>query len=261
MSNPQIYNISIASMILTYFFASILLLLHILFKTGLAKDFFTSLLKMTIQLLAAGFILTYIFEFNIFYLTTFIYLFMSFFASRIIYKKAKVKIKIFFYTIMVTVTIVNFIILLGFLLFISRADPFYDAKYFIPIAGMILGNSMNAAVLALNHYYSRLSKDKKIIEAYLSCGATAYESSRFLVIDALRVAILPSIANMSGIGVVSLPGMMTGQILSGINPIIAVKYQISIMIAISSGLTYVSLLLLIFSVKISFNKYHQLINL
>jgi putative ABC transport system permease protein len=186
---------------------------------------------------------------------------MCFSASRIIYKKARIKIKRIFYITLFVITSIDFIIILGFLIFISKPSPFYDARYFIPIAGMILGNSMNTAVLALDYYYRRLSKDRKIIEAYLSCGATAYESSKFIVIDALRVAILPSIASMSGIGVVSLPGMMTGQILSGINPIIAVKYQISIMIAISSGLTYVSLLLLIFSVKISFNKYHQLINI
>jgi len=66
---------------------------------------------------------------------------------------------------------------------------------------------------------------------------------------------------MSGVGVVSLPGMMTGQILSGIDPIIAVKYQISIMVAINSGVTYVSLLLLLISIKVTFNKYGQLTNI
>jgi len=72
---------------------------------------------------------------------------------------------------------------------------------------------------------------------------------------------LPTLANMSGVGVVSLPGMMTGQILSGIDPIIAVKYQISIMVAINSGVTYVSLLLLLISIKVTFNKYGQLTNI
>lgn len=259
MDNSEIYNISIVSMILTYFFASILLLLHIIFKTSLAKDFFTSLLKMSLQLLAAGYILIYIFHLNLFYITTIVYLFMCFSASRIIYKKAKVKAKKIFYVTLLVVASVDFIIIIGFLIFINKPSPFYDARYFIPIAGMVLGNTMNAAVLALNHYYSRLIRDKKIIEAYLSCGATAYESTKFLVIDALKVAILPSLANMSGIGVVSLPGLMTGQILSGINPVIAVKYQISIMIAINSGVTYVSLLLLLLCVKNTFNKFYQLI--
>lgn len=259
MDNTQIYNISIISMILTYFFASIILLLHILIKTSLAKDFFISLLKMSLQLLAAGYILIYIFHLNLFYLNTIVYLFMCFSASRIIYKKARIKIKRIFYITLFVITSIDFIIILGFLIFISKPSPFYDARYFIPIAGMILGNTMNSAVLALNHFFGRLTKDKKVIEAYLSCGATTYESCKFLVKDALKVAILPALANMSGIGVVSLPGMMTGQILSGINPIIAVKYQISIMIAINSGVTYVSLLLLILSVKNSFNKFYQLI--
>ena len=261
MDNSQLYNISIVSMILTYFLASILILLHMLFKTGLAKDFFTSLVKMSVQLLAAGYILTYIFQFNLFYLTTLIYVFMSLFASRIIYKKAKITITPMLYFTMLIVAFVDFIILLGFLLLIAKPNPFYDAQYLIPIAGMILGNTMNGAVLALNHYFNRISNDKKIIEAYLSCGATAFESSRFLLIDALKVAILPTLANMSGIGVVSLPGMMTGQILSGIDPIIAVKYQISIMVAINSGVTYVSLLLLLISIKVTFNKYGQLTNI
>lgn len=261
MDNSQIYNISIVSMILTYFFASILILLHILFKTGVATDFLTSIVKMSLQLLAAGYILTYIFQFNLFYLTTFVYIFMSFVASHIIYKKAKIRIKPMLYLTIIIVTSVDFTILLGFLILIAKPNPFYDARYLIPIAGMILGNTMNAAVLALNHYFNRISKDKKTIEAYLSCGATAFESSRSLIIDALKVAILPTLANMSGIGVVSLPGMMTGQILSGIDPIIAIKYQISIMVAITSGVTYVSLFLLLLSIKFTFNKYYQLINI
>lgn len=245
-------------MLLSYFFASILLLLHSLFKTELAKDFFISLVKMSFQLLIAGYLLIYIFRFNLFYLTTLMYLFMCIAASRIIYKKSRVKTKSIFPFALVIIATVDFVIIIGFLIFISKPNPFFDARYFIPIAGMILGNSMNSTVLALNYYYDRLVKDKKIIEAYLSCGATIFESSKFLFKDAIRVAILPALANMSGIGIVSLPGMMTGQILSGINPLIAVKYQIAIMIAINSGITYVSICLLIVCIRKSFNKYYQL---
>jgi len=66
------------------------------------------------------------------------------------------------YFTMLIVAFVDFIILLGFLLLIAKPNPFYDAQYLIPIAGMILGNTMNGAVLALNHYFNRISNDKKL---------------------------------------------------------------------------------------------------
>jgi len=118
---------------------------------------------------------------------------------------------------------------------IISVDPWHRAQYAIPLLGMILGNTLNGIALGFDRVLTGLRREQGAIELLLVLGATRREAIRDLARDAVRVGTTPIINAMSVAGVVSLPGMMTGQILSGTAPVEAVKYQIMIFFLVAAG--------------------------
>jgi len=118
---------------------------------------------------------------------------------------------------------------------IIRPDPWYLPQYAIPLLGMLLGNTMNGISLGLDRLTSSSWEQRHQIEAKLMLGFNARAAMTPLRRDAIRVGMIPMINAMAAAGVVSLPGMMTGQILAGAPPMEAVKYQILIMFLITAG--------------------------
>ena len=107
--------------------------------------------------------------------------------------------------------------------------PWYDPRYFIPLGGMIMGNSMTSVALGAERLHSGLLGSSAEVEGALMLGATPADAARPFVKHAFGAAVLPTVNSMMGMGIVFLPGMMTGQILAGAEPVEAVKYQILIM--------------------------------
>ena len=136
-------------------------------------------------------------------------------------------------------------------------DSWYQPQYAIPIMGMLLGNTLSGISVGLNTFNEGMITRRREIETYLALGATRWEAGRDAIQDAVRTGMIPIINSMMIVGIVSLPGMMTGQILSGTAPMQAVKYQIVIMflIASSTALGTVGVVLLSFSRL--FNAEHQ----
>jgi len=116
-----------------------------------------------------------------------------------------------------------------------HADPWYNPRFALPILGMILGNTMNGVSLGLERLVSGAVLSRNAIEAQLMLGADIGEAMRGVRRDAMRAGLIPTINGMAAAGLVSLPGMMTGQILAGVEPVEAVKYQILIMFLIGGG--------------------------
>src|SRR3546814_6990234 len=116
-----------------------------------------------------------------------------------------------------------------------RPDPWFDPRYAIPLLGMILGNAMTGVSLGLDTLTTGAWREKAAIEARLALGATRREAFRTVTRGALGTALIPIVNAMSAAGLVSLPGMMTGQILAGVAPVEAVKYQLLVMFLIAGG--------------------------
>jgi putative ABC transport system permease protein len=116
-----------------------------------------------------------------------------------------------------------------------RPQPWYDPHFAIPLLGMILGTTMNGISLGLNTLTLSAARERNAIEARLALGAPRRLALRPVTRSALRMALMPIINSMSATGLVSLPGMMTGQILSGVAPEQAVKYQLLIMFLIAGA--------------------------
>ena len=114
-------------------------------------------------------------------------------------------------------------------------DPWYHPRYALPLLGMVLGNTMTGISLGLHTLTTGATRDRAGIEAQLCLGATRTEALLPVTRSAMRSALMPIVNAMAATGLVALPGMMTGQILAGVDPAEAVKYQILIMFLIAGG--------------------------
>ena len=129
----------------------------------------------------------------------------------------------------------SFSVTLFALVIVIGSDPWYQAQYAIPLLGMMLGNTMTGIALSLDRLTSTAWQQRQVIEGRLMLGEHWKEAIADIRRDAIRSGLTPTINAMATVGIVSLPGMMTGQILAGVAPIEAVKYQILIMFMVSAG--------------------------
>ncbi len=118
---------------------------------------------------------------------------------------------------------------------ILRVDPWYEPQYLIPLFGMIVGNAMNAAALAAERLASELESHRGQVEAYLALGASPARASAEPERRAMAAALIPTINGLMTVGLVQLPGMMTGQILAGVSPVLAIRYQIVVMFMLAGA--------------------------
>lgn len=129
----------------------------------------------------------------------------------------------------------SLVLLIGVLTLIIQPTPWYEPQYAIPLLGMLLGNSMTAIGLGMDTLTRNAVQSKAKIEAQLALGKTAKQSMNFIRQQSLHSAMIPVINMLVAAGIISLPGMMTGQILAGADPMEAVKYQIMIMLLIAGS--------------------------
>lgn len=121
------------------------------------------------------------------------------------------------------------------ILVVIRVDPWYTPQYAIPLLGMLLGNTMTGIALAVDRLTTMFYEQRGMMEQRLMLGQTWQEASGDIRRDCMRTGMMPIINSMAAAGIISLPGMMTGQILGGTPPVEAVKYQILIMMLIAAG--------------------------
>ncbi|MEI6268247.1 MAG: ABC transporter permease [Methylococcaceae bacterium] len=224
----------------------------------LSRDIGISLLRMSLQLALVGIYLKTLFTLNNPWLNGLWILVMLIVADITILKRAGLKAR---YFALATFTAIASSILFStayLVILVIQPTHFYDARYIVPLAGMILGNCLQGNVIALERFYSALRKNENEYATFLMLGATRWEAVQPYFRDAIKAAINPTIASMGTMGLVSLPGMMTGQILGGSEPWLAVKYQIAIMICIFTSTTIASIINLKLSLNIAFNAFDVL---
>jgi len=141
---------------------------------------------------------------------------------------------------------------------ILRIQPWYNPYYLIPLMGMVIGNSLNSATLAVERLDSELRGARDRVEALLALGATSRQAAATAVRAAMKAAMIPIINSMMVVGLVSLPGMMTGQILGGSSPLVAIKYQVLIMYMIAFSTTITTFVLTTLRARSYFTPAHQL---
>lgn len=200
-------------------------------KINQTKLLLVASIRMTVQLVLAGLVLTYIFKnphpiFTIMYLCA-----MTIFATHRVISKNKDINKNFRIGIGVSIAASGLGIIAFFVLAVVRVNLF-NPQYTIPLGGMILGNTMTGVSLGVKTFSQSIASSKAKINTLLNLGASPKKVLLPFVNNALETALIPTLNSMVGMGIVSLPGMMTGQILSGTLPMTAILYQIAIMISI-----------------------------
>ena len=225
-------------------------------RLGIGKDLIHAVFRMTIQLAIVGFALTYLFNIDLWIVITLIFFIMAFFAAQTIVKRSGVNFPGMYRLLFTSILFGAGMILMYFVLIVIHIDPWYNPRYFIPLAGMIIGNSMNSSALALERFYDDIKIHRREIETRISFGATAAEASADSLRKAYRSALIPVLTSMTGMGLVFLPGMMTGQILGGSPPLVAIKYQIVIMAAILGSVALTGYAILIQESRQFFDSHH-----
>ncbi len=243
-------NIEISSLIFFSVISIIPLGIFIYLGINQKSELFISFLRMVIQLVLVGIYLKYIFQVDSLFLNLLWVFVMILTASVSVKNRSKIKIKYFSLGI--------FLSFLGTLLFIACSlliifpfETLKSARYLIPIIGMILGNSLRGNIVGISNFNESLQEKESEYIHYIFLGATYSEALKPFLKNAFKVAISPQLAGLATIGLVSLPGMMTGQILGGSDPITAVKYQIMIMIAIFTSVSLSTFLVLFVLSKLS----------
>ena len=200
-------------------------------KVSQTKLLFVSSLRMTVQLILAGFVLTWVFAHPHPLLTTLYFAAMLAFASHTVLSRHKGLNPRFARSVVISLFAWGTVTAVWFVTVIAGANVF-DPRYAIPLGGMLVGNTMTGLSLALKSFLSSLEGERPRIRALLNLGVHPKDILFPIVKNAFETALLPTMNSMLGMGIVLLPGMMTGQILAGASPSTAVLYQAAIMCAV-----------------------------
>lgn len=208
-----------------------------------------AVVRMTAQLLLVGLYLHVIFDLNSPWLNIAWLVVMISVADMSILRSCRLSFRACALPLLGALCVGTFLPASVFIAFIINVPSFFDAQYLIPLSGMILGNCLHADIIGLRTFYTAMRTQESTYQYMLAQGATFHEAVRPFIRDALESALLPTLASMATIGLVALPGMMTGTILAGADPLIAVTYQIAIMVAIFTGTSLTVFLALYLSLR------------
>jgi UDP-glucose/iron transport system permease protein len=193
---------------------------------GLAQRLVIGAVRAASQLVLVGYVLVYIFALDRWYLVVVALCLMLLAATQAaVHRQPGSRRRL----VMITgaaMLVASGVTLLYVSTLVVHVAPWYNPQYMIPLFGMIVGSAMNAAAIAAERLHSEITARRAEIEAYLALGAAAHQAVHQPVRLAVRASLVPTINGLMVVGLVTLPGMMTGQILAGASPLIAIRYQI-----------------------------------
>lgn len=254
----QTVRMGIFQFSLIYLLLIIVLIIMKKSKINQTKLLLIASIRMSVQLVIVGYILEYMFNNPNPLLTTIFIAAMIIFSVNRVLKSRKNLNKNFKFAIGGALTLSGLFVLIFFVTLVVNKSIF-TPQYTIPLAGMIIGNSMTGINIGLKTFMDSIDKEKNKINALLNLGVDPKDILKPLVNNALEIALIPTINSMVGMGIVFLPGMMTGQILAGTLPTTAIMYQIAIMIAICTSVSLTVFLSLNLGYKSLYNNRKQFI--
>lgn len=252
MASP---DISITSLLLCFLLLIIPLAISYRIKLRISRATIDAVSRMTVQLVMAGVFLTYVFDLNNGALNMAWVLGMVVIASYTTIKNVELKMEKLLLPVVLSFMAANISVLLYFNEFVLDLGNLLEARYLIPVGGMILGNSLRGNIVGMGEFYEDIRRNENRYLYNLSLGASRYEALTPYIRKCLRSALKPTLANIATAGLVFLPGMMTGQILGGASPMLAIKYQISIMIALYVSTSMSTAFSIFSTIRTTFDEY------
>ncbi len=242
-------------------FAALLICINALLsyslQLGLGKTLLIASARTVAQLLLIGLVLQWVFQVDRWYIVIALLSLMTVIAGITAVQRNERRFRGIWFNTIVAIWASSWIITAYAILIVVDVEPWYRPQYVVPLLGMILGNSMTGSSIGLATLTENLASQRPQVEMALTLGATRWEAAQEPVRKAIRTGMIPIINSMMIVGLVSLPGMMTGQLLSGTSPIEAVKYQIVIMFLIASATALGTVTVVLLSYLRFFNHHHQ----
>jgi len=252
---------------LTFFqvsLASLLIVINgvisITLRLRMEKSLVIASLRTVVQLLLVGLILEWVFRLDRWYIVLALATVMTLIAGVTAAGRNERRYPGIWINTIISVWVSAWIVT-SFALFavMHGIEKWYQPQYAIPLLGMVLGNTLNGISVGLSTFTDSLVTKREQVETLLALGATRWEAARSPVQHAVRTGMIPIINSMMVVGIVSLPGMMTGQLVSGMEPIEAVKYQIVIMFLVASATAMGTVGIVVLSFRRLFNADHQFV--
>jgi putative ABC transport system permease protein len=228
-------------------------------RLGLVRGFAIGAVRATVQLIAVGYVLAFLFGTRRWYLVLLALLVMLAAATWTATDRQKAG-RAGLFVISGTAMLVGSGLTLAYVdLVVLHLPTWYDPQYVIPLFGMIIGNAMNGAALAAERLASEMELRRGEVEAYLALGASPARASADAVRRALVAAMMPTVNMLMVVGLVSLPGMMTGQIVAGSSPLTAVRYQILVVFMLAGAVAVTSVIVALWYRRKFFTPAEQLV--
>lgn len=234
--------------------------ISLVLRLGLERRLLVAAGRTVVQLLLVGWVLQWVFSLSRWYLVTALGLVMALVAGAAAVRRTDRRYPGIWANAILSVWLSSWVITAAALFGIVDVEPWYRPQYSIPLLGMILGNTLTGISLGLDRLGEDLTTRRGDVEGLLALGASRWEAARAPVRRAVRTGMIPIVNTMMVVGIVSLPGMMTGQLLAGVDPAQAVKYQVVIMFLIASGTALGTVGVVLLSYLRLFNPRHQFLH-
>ncbi len=251
-------NISISGLVFGLLLIAPTMLIIWKLRLGFNKKLAIAVLRMLVQLGFVAVYLEYIFRWDNIAINLAYVCLMVLFAAFSGIRNSSLRLKKLVVPTFISMLIPTLFTLLYFNAAIVQLDHIFKADVLIPVAGLMLGNILKSNIVALKTFFSMARKEEKTYLFLLASGASRQEALRPFLKEAIRTAMAPTMATMATVGLVSLPGVMTGQILGGTNPVLSVKYQIMVMVIIFFTSLLSNVLQLLFAVYQGFDEHDKL---
>ena len=221
------YNIDIWGLLIALGMVAVAAIISELMHMGIGKTLMWSSCRALVQLCAMGFIISYVIRSNSVWMVFALMAVMLVAAVQIIPKGLAGPI---FLSLVITMLLMLALVTE----LIVRPHPWYAPQLVVPLTGMLLGNTVSALAVGLSRFYESMEERRDEVDMMLALGATAWESARPSVISSIRLGLLPTTASLASSGIVTIPGMMAGQVIAGGDPLNAAKYQFVVFGAIAA---------------------------
>jgi len=253
----SVLDLSVAQLALALLLVGVVIMISVRQGLGIGRDLLVGSLRAIVQLYLVGLILAVVFHAARWYWVLLILAVMTAVAARAATSRLARPIPGGGGIAALALTVSTAVTLVYVIGVIVRVRPWYDPQYIIPIAGMILGSAMTSAALAGDRLQGDLRVRADEVEARLALGFSGREAVQPMARTALRAAMIPTVNGMMTVGLVQLPGMMTGQILAGTSPLLAIKYQLVVVFMQAAATALAALLFVRLTVRRYLTPAHQ----
>ena len=257
--NPAYINLGFLDLALAALLVAVNGAVSVALSLGLERKLLWASVRTVVQLPAIGYVLAWVFRFDRWYVVLALAAVMTLVAGLAGGDRGTRTYAGRRLDSVASIWISSWLVAAVGLFAVIRIRPWYEPQYAVPILGMILGNTLTGVSLGLERMTEELAARRDAIDTLLALGATRWEAARLAARQAVRAGMIPTLNQMSVVGIVSLPGMMTGQVLAGQSPLQAVRYQIVIMFLIAASSALGTVLAVLLAYRRLFSADHRFV--